>query len=114
MARARACEEIETMPAARRVATFVADVARGRLPKKLAKLKRPPDLASPDYVRGTVFTPWTREDPTDGFRTGGALPSHSTTGDASGEATDHVIRRVPLTANSTSSSSLTFENVLVA
>lgn len=44
------------------------DVPAGLLPGKLAKLKSPPDLASPHYVATTLFRPWRREDPADGFR----------------------------------------------
>ncbi len=44
------------------------DVPAGVLPGKLAKLKSPPDLSSPHYIATTLFAPWKREDPTDGFR----------------------------------------------
>jgi hypothetical protein len=46
----------------------LADIPAGRLPAKLAKLRPPPDLKSPDFINAAVFAPWTRSDPTDGFR----------------------------------------------
>lgn len=46
----------------------LADVPSGRLPKKLEKLKSPPDLRSPVYISSALFALWRREDPTDGLR----------------------------------------------
>jgi len=46
----------------------LADIPAGRLPAKLAKTRRPPDLGAPDYIVRALFTPWTRTDPTDGLR----------------------------------------------
>lgn len=46
----------------------LADVPNGKLPKKLEKLKTPPELRSTAYLESTLFGPWRREDPTDGFR----------------------------------------------
>jgi hypothetical protein len=46
----------------------LADIPAGRLPAKLAKTRRPPDLTAPDYIARALFAPWTRSDPTDGLR----------------------------------------------
>jgi hypothetical protein len=46
----------------------LADIPAGRLPAKLAKTRRPPDLNAPDFIARTLFAPWTRNDPTDGLR----------------------------------------------
>lgn len=46
----------------------LADVPSGRLPKKLEKLKSPPDLRAPSFITCALFAPWRREDPTDGLR----------------------------------------------
>jgi hypothetical protein len=46
----------------------LADIPAGRLPAKLAKTRRPPDLNAPDFIARALFAPWTRSDPTDGLR----------------------------------------------
>ncbi|HVC61691.1 MAG TPA: hypothetical protein VND19_15170 [Acetobacteraceae bacterium] len=46
----------------------LVDIPAGRLPAKLAKTRRPPDLNAPDFIARTLFAPWTRNDPTDGLR----------------------------------------------
>lgn len=46
----------------------LVDIPSGRLPAKLVKTRRPPDLRAPDYIARTLFEPWTRSDPTDGLR----------------------------------------------
>lgn len=46
----------------------LSDIPAGRLPAKLAKTRRPPDLTAPEYIAATLFAPWTRSDPTDGLR----------------------------------------------
>ena len=46
----------------------LANVPNGRLPKKLEKLKTPPDLRAPAFMASALFAPWRREDPTDGLR----------------------------------------------
>lgn len=46
----------------------LAYVPSGRLPKKLEKLKSPPDLRSPAYISSALFASWRREDPSDGLR----------------------------------------------
>jgi len=46
----------------------LADVPRGVLPAKLAKLKTPPNLTDPAYIAAALFAPWQREAPTDGLR----------------------------------------------
>lgn len=46
----------------------LADVPSGRLPKKLEKLKAPPDLRAHSYIASALFASWRREDPTDGLR----------------------------------------------
>lgn len=46
----------------------LADVPAGKLPKSLAKAKRPPDLNAPSYIAAALFAPWTRQDATDSFR----------------------------------------------
>lgn len=46
----------------------LADIPRGILPAKLTKQRKKPDLTAPAYIEATLFTPWTRTDPTDGFR----------------------------------------------
>lgn len=48
--------------------TRLADVARGVLPKSMAKRRPPPDLNAPTYLRAALFEPWSRSDETDGFR----------------------------------------------
>lgn len=46
----------------------LADIPNGRLPAKLAKTRRPPDLNEPAFIAQALFAPWTRSDPTDGLR----------------------------------------------
>jgi hypothetical protein len=46
----------------------LADIPAGRLPTRLAKARRPPDLNAPSFIAQALFSPWTRSDPTDGFR----------------------------------------------
>ncbi len=46
----------------------LADIPAGRLPAKLAKMRRPPNLNAPDFIARTLFAAWTRSDPTDGLR----------------------------------------------
>lgn len=46
----------------------LADIPTGRPPAKLAKMRRPPDLAAPGYIASALFAAWTRSDPTDGLR----------------------------------------------
>lgn len=46
----------------------LAAIPQGRLPAKLAKGRRPPDLTHPDYLAAAMFGPWRRADPTDGLR----------------------------------------------
>jgi hypothetical protein len=46
----------------------LADVARGVIPKAMAKRRPPPDLNAPDYLRAALFVSWSRSDETDGFR----------------------------------------------
>jgi hypothetical protein len=46
----------------------LSDVPRGILPNKLAKRKQPPDINDPSYIAASLFAPWQRADPTDGFR----------------------------------------------
>lgn len=46
----------------------LADVPTGKLPKALAKTRRPPDLNAARYLASTLFSPWTHEDATDSFR----------------------------------------------
>lgn len=46
----------------------LADIPNGRLPAKLAKTRRPPDLNAPEFIAQALFAPWTRSDPTDGLR----------------------------------------------
>lgn len=46
----------------------LSDVPAGRLPSRLAKSRRPADLNAPDFIAKALFSPWTRTDPTDGFR----------------------------------------------
>jgi hypothetical protein len=46
----------------------LTDIPLGRLPAKLAKLRRPPDLNAPGYIRAALFETWTRSDLTDGLR----------------------------------------------
>jgi hypothetical protein len=48
--------------------TRLSDVARGVLPKTLAKHRPPPDLNAPAYLHAASFVPWSRSDETDGFR----------------------------------------------
>jgi hypothetical protein len=48
--------------------TRLAEVARGVLPKAMAKRRPPPDLNAPTYLRAALFLPWSRSDETDGFR----------------------------------------------
>lgn len=43
-------------------------VPRGELPKRMSKLKNPPDLASAETIANALFKPWERRDNTDGFR----------------------------------------------
>jgi len=46
----------------------LADIPRGELPAKLAKQRNRPDLRASSYIEAALFRPWTRSDPTDGFR----------------------------------------------
>lgn len=46
----------------------LADVPAGVLPARLAKLRKPPDLAAPAFIASALFGPWTRPDRTDGLR----------------------------------------------
>lgn len=46
----------------------LAEIPNGRLPAKLAKTRRPPDLNAPEFIAQALFAPWTRSDPTDGLR----------------------------------------------
>jgi hypothetical protein len=46
----------------------LADIPAGRLPAKLAKSRRPPDLTAPSFIVRALFAVWTRSDPTDGLR----------------------------------------------
>ncbi|WP_299439710.1 hypothetical protein [uncultured Rhodospira sp.] len=46
----------------------LADVPKGVLPKKLAKMKRPPDLNHPHRIAAALFAPWRRDDETHSFR----------------------------------------------
>lgn len=46
----------------------LADIPAARLPAKLTKTRRPPDLTAPRYITEALFAPWTRSDPTDGLR----------------------------------------------
>jgi len=46
----------------------LAEVPRGVLPKKLQKLKAPPNLRAPSYLATALYSSWAREDPTDGLR----------------------------------------------
>lgn len=46
----------------------LATIPAGTLPKKLEKLRRPPDLTDSAYIAAALFEPWTRGDPTDGLR----------------------------------------------
>lgn len=46
----------------------LADIPAGRLPAKLAKTRNPPDLNAPSFIADTLFEPWMRRNPTDGFR----------------------------------------------
>lgn len=46
----------------------LANIPSGQLPAKLARVREPPNLNAPDYIARTLFSPWTRSDPTDGLR----------------------------------------------
>lgn len=46
----------------------LADVPAGRLPARLAKTRKPPDLNAPSFIGEALFAPWTRRDLTDGLR----------------------------------------------
>lgn len=46
----------------------LADIPAGKLPKSLAKVKKPPDLNAASYIAAALFAPWTRQDSTDSFR----------------------------------------------
>ena len=48
--------------------TRLSEVARGVLPKAMAKRRPQPDLNSPAYLQAALFVPWSRIDETDGFR----------------------------------------------
>lgn len=46
----------------------IVDIARGKLPKSLAKLKSPPDLNDPRKIAEALFDQWRRVDETPAFR----------------------------------------------
>jgi hypothetical protein len=46
----------------------LADIPAGRLPARLAKTRRPPDLNAPGLIAQALFAQWTRGDLTDGLR----------------------------------------------
>lgn len=46
----------------------VVAVPKGELNAKLKKAKSPPKLDDPKWIANALFRPWTRTDPTDGFR----------------------------------------------
>lgn len=46
----------------------LADIPTGRLPARLAKTRRPPDLNASAFIAQTLFAPWMRSDLTDGLR----------------------------------------------
>lgn len=46
----------------------LANVPNGALPRALKGRKEVPDLNAPEHLAAALFAPWTRDDPTDGFR----------------------------------------------
>jgi hypothetical protein len=46
----------------------LSEVPCGVLPRRLAKVRNPPKLTDPRFLRETLFAPWQRAELTDGFR----------------------------------------------
>ncbi|MGH7085910.1 MAG: hypothetical protein ACREFN_13065, partial [Acetobacteraceae bacterium] len=46
----------------------LADIPAGRLPGRLAKVRKPLDLNSHSFIAAALFSFWTRDDATDGLR----------------------------------------------